>query len=145
MIAVAVTNATLPMVDLFSAAGTDFLAELQQFQPVAVGVLDVAGDAAGGKLGGWVHGPGSALDEPLLDGLDVVDQDRDVGSADGVALGGGALGRRRVQVLDQLQDVAAAEVEIRDYQVGVLVADDGVDAGADALVLCYEFRPTTSR
>ena len=37
------------------------LAELQQLQPVAVGVLDVADDAAGGKLGGGVHGPCDAL------------------------------------------------------------------------------------
>ena len=43
--------------------------------------------------------------------------------------------RRRIQVLDQLQDVASAEVEVGDYEVRVLVADDGVDAGADALVL----------
>ena len=45
----------------------------------------------------------------------------------GRSLGGG------FRYWDQLQDVTAPKIEVGNYQVRVLVADDGVDAGADAL------------
>ena len=41
---------------------------------------------------------------------------------------------------DEFQDVTSAKVEVGDYEVRVLVADDGVDAGAHALVLGDELQ-----
>ena len=62
------------------------LSELYELDPVAIGVLHVAGGPAGGDLGGGVEAGRSVVDRGLEELVDVVDLDSQVGSTQNAAL-----------------------------------------------------------